>query len=242
MTPLVYAHRGASAIAPENTIEAFALARDLGADGVELDVRRCADESLVLHHDAALPDGRIIVETGRAELPETLPDLAAALDTCRDLVVNIEIKNLPRDPDFDEHCSVVDAVVALLERRGRSDRVLVSSFHLATIDRVKALDPDVATGFLTMLDPSPIDAVRLAVERGHDAVHPWDGMVDAAAVAAAHAAGLQLNTWTVDDPDRIRALAEMGVDGIVTNVPDVARRVLGPAAPPGAGRPGGART
>ena len=228
MTPLIYAHRGASAVAPENTIEAFELARRLGADGVELDVRRCADAPLVLHHDAALPDGRIIVETGRADLPTTLPDLAAALDACSDMVVNIEIKNLPHEPDFDPGAAVVDAVVELLEHRGRADRVIVSSFHLATVDRVKALDPEIATGLLTFVDPSPADGIRLAVDGGHDAIHPHDFTVDAALVESAHGAGLAVNVWTVDDPVRIRGLADLGVEGIVTNVPDVAREVLGP--------------
>ena len=230
MTPLVYGHRGASAVAPENTIEAFVLARELGADGVELDVRRCADADLVLHHDAVLTDGRIIVETGRADLPATLPDLAAALDACTDLMVNIEIKNLPHDPDFDPERRVVDAVVELLEHRNRGDRVIVSSFHLPTIDRVKELDPDIATGLLTFIDPLPVDGIGLAVAGGHDALHPHDATVDAELVAAAHAAGLAVNVWTVDDPARIRALADFGVDGIVTNVPDVARAVLGPPA------------
>lgn len=228
MTPVVYAHRGASAAAPENTVEAFALARVLGADGIELDVRRSSDAALVLHHDPVLPDGRIIVETGRPELPDTLPDLAAALDVCADLVVNIEIKNSPEDPDFDPDRAVVDAVVALLEERGRRDRVLVSSFHLGTIDRVKALDPAIATGFLTIIDPMPAEGIEWAAAGGHDAIHPHHLTVDQALVDLAKAAGLALNTWTVDDPGRMLDLAEMGVDGICTNVPDVAREVLGP--------------
>ena len=228
MTPIVYAHRGASAVAPENTVEAFELARALGADGVELDVRRCLDATLVLHHDATLPDGRIIVETGRTDLPDTLPDLAIALDVCADMVVNIEIKNSPGEPDFDPDRAVVDAVVALLEQRGRSDRVIVSCFHLETIDRVKALDPDIATGFLTTIDPMPADGIALAVDRGHDAIHPHHLTVDQALVDLARSAGLALNTWTVDDPGRIRQLADLGVDGICTNVPDVARAVIGP--------------
>jgi glycerophosphoryl diester phosphodiesterase len=236
LTPIVYAHRGASAAAPENTVEAFELARALGADGVELDVRRCLDAALVLHHDAALPDGRVIVETGRADLPATLPDLAVALDVCADLVVNIEIKNAPGEPDFDPDRAVVDAVVALLDQRGRRDRVIVSCFHLETIDRVKALDRDIATGYLTTIDPLPTEGIALAVERGHDAIHPHHLTVDQALVDLARSAGLALNTWTVDDPGRIRELADLGVDGICTNVPDVARQVLGP--PAGDLRPG----
>ena len=98
----VIAHRGASAAAPENTVEAFRLARTLGADWVELDARRTADGRVIVHHDAVLPDGRVIVELDRADLPPSVCDLSDALDACHGMSVNIEIKNWPADPDFDE--------------------------------------------------------------------------------------------------------------------------------------------
>jgi glycerophosphoryl diester phosphodiesterase len=224
--PLVYGHRGASADAPENTLAAFALARAQGADGVELDVRRSADGDLVLHHDAALADGRVVAATATADLPAAVPSLAEALDECVGLVVNVEIKNSPFDPDHDPERTVADQVVALLRERGGHDRVLVSSFDLATVDRVRALDPGVPTAFLTFVDPVGADAVVLAAERGHVAIHPHEGTVDAALVGLAHGAGLEVNVWTVDDPDRIRALAAAGVDGIVTNVPARALEAL----------------
>lgn len=225
-TPLIYGHRGASAAAPENTLEAFELARSLGADGVELDVRRCLDGATAVHHDAELADGRVICETRRADLPAHVPTLEAALDACRGMVVNIEIKNVPIDVDFDPDCTLADQTVALLRDRGGVDDVLVSSFHLGTIDRIKALAPDVATGFLTFVEPSAVDSVRLAVDRGHEAIHPHYAFVDEALMAAAHDAGLAVNVWTVDEPDTMRALADLGVAGVVTNVVDVARATL----------------
>lgn len=224
--PLLYGHRGASADAPENTLAAFALARAQEADGVELDVRRSADGDLVLHHDPVLPDGRVIVETPTAALPDHVPSLAAALDECAGLVVNVEIKNSPFDPDHDPERRLADDVVALLRARGGRDRVLVSSFDLATVDRVRALDPSVPTAFLTFVDPVGADAVVLAAERGHVAIHPHHATVDAGFIALAHGAGLEVNVWTVDDPDRLRELAAAGVDGIVTNVPARAREAL----------------
>ena len=225
-TPLVYGHRGASAVAPENTPEAFRIAADQGADGVELDVRRSADGALVLHHDAGLDDGRIIAASAKDELPAHLATLEDALDVCVGLIVNIEIKNIPGEPDFDETCSLADDVVALLGSRGGHDRVVISSFHLRTIDRVKQLAPELATGFLCMLDPLPADGIAAAVRRGHEAIHPIHLLVDAALVDAAHAAGLTVNAWTVDDPDELRRLADLGVDAVVTNVPDVALATL----------------
>ena len=231
VTPLVYGHRGASAVAPENTLEAFRLARVLGADGVELDVRRSADGHLVLHHDALLADGREIGATVRADLPVSVPTLAEALDVCVGLVVNIEIKNIAYEPDFDPDCTAADQVVSLLAERGGRDLVFVSSFHLRTIDRVKALAPAVPTGLLTFLDPAPADGAMVAAERGHDSIHPHHATIDAALVDAAHEVGLAVNAWTVDDAERIAALEVLGVDGIITNVVDTARRVQGPARP-----------
>lgn len=224
--PLVYGHRGASADAPENTLEAFALARSQGADGVELDVRRCRDGDMALHHDAELGDGRRIVELSRADLPETSCTLAEALDECAPMVVNVEIKNVPIDPDHDPECLLADRVVALLQERGGRDRVLVSSFGLATVDRVRALDPTVPTGLLTFVDPIGPEAIELAAGHGHQAIHPHVATVDEAYVALAHDHGLVVNVWTVDDPDRMRELASWGVDGIVTNVPAVAVATL----------------
>lgn len=225
--PIVYGHRGASADAPENTLEAFALARAQGAGGVELDVRRCIDGDMAVHHDAQLPDGRRIVELTRVDLPATSCTLADALDECEGIVVNIEIKNVPVDPDHDPECRLADAVVALLRERDGRDRVLVSSFGLPTVDRVRALDPTVPTALLTFVDPSGPRAIETAARHGHQAIHPHVATVDAAYVVLAHDHGLAVNVWTVDDPERIRELADWGVDGICTNVPAVAIAALG---------------
>src|SRR3954451_1790565 len=97
----IIAHRGASAAFAENTVEAFRGAAALGANWVELDVRRTADGALAVHHDAHLPDGRAIVDMLAADLPEPVPSLSEALDACAPLGVNVEIKNSPQDVDFD---------------------------------------------------------------------------------------------------------------------------------------------
>lgn len=225
-TPRIYAHRGASADAAENTLAAFGLARTQRADGVELDVRRSADGAPVIHHDASLPDGRLVVETPQSALPASVPTLEEALEECLGLVVNVEIKNSPNDPDHDPGRSLAAEVVDLLGQRGR-DHVLVSSFDVGTVDRVRSLAPEIDTGVLVFIDPTPAAAIELATARGHRSVHPHEFSVDAAYLARAHDAGLAVNTWTVDDPGRIRELAGLGVDGIITNVPAVARHALG---------------
>jgi glycerophosphoryl diester phosphodiesterase len=212
---IVLAHRGASARERENTLAAFA--RTLGADGVELDVRRSADGRLVVHHDP-LPAGPV---------PDHVPTLVEALDTCAGLLVNVEIKNAEGEPDFDPDRRLALDVVALLA--GRRDRVLVSSFDLATIDAVRAADPSIPTAWLVVgIDD---DTLGVLLDHGHRVLHPWHGSVTVAVLADAHRRGIAVNVWTCDDPARIAELARWGIDGVCTNVPDVALRVRGEVAP-----------
>jgi glycerophosphoryl diester phosphodiesterase len=220
---LVLAHRGANRLAPENTVPAMREAVDRGADGVELDVPRTADGAVVVRHDAETPAGAI----GGLDLTELLeahpdvPVLADVLDACRDRLVNVEIKDA--DP------RAAEAVVDLLDaRRGShvapADDVLVSSFDLATVDRVHELAPDVPTGFLSFgLDPH--SALAIAFEHGHMAVHPdvWTlAHVDVAAfVGRAHDLGVQVNVWTVNDAVQLEQLRDAGVDAVITDDHDL---------------------
>lgn len=224
---MVIAHRGASASRPENTLEAFIHAVELGADAVELDVRRAADGHLVVCHDVHYPDGRLVSDLVFADRPAGVCDLADAIEACGELVVNVEIKNGPHEPGFVDHVTIADDVVALLEQLGEPDRFLVSSFDALTLDRVRVRSGDLATAQLTVPSSwSVAEVLAHCVERGHSAVHPHVSQVDDDYVRAAHEAGLEVNVWTVDDPETIGELAELGVDGIVTNVVDVARRVV----------------
>lgn len=202
----VWAHRGASATERENTVAAFARAVALGADGIELDVRRTADDQPVIHHDP-LPPG---------PLPSHVPGFAEALDACGDLVVNIEIK---------EPTELAEVVVDEVRRRGWADRVVVSCFDLATVDLVRALDPGIPTALLSMLASE--EDLATCVAHGHGAYHPHHAGVDARLVEAAHERGLAVNVWTVDAPGRITELASFGVDAIVTNQVDIALAALG---------------
>ena len=185
--PLILGHRGSPRRARENTIEAFALAREDGADGVELDVHRSADGALVVHHDAEIEGFGILADHPHHEISAAfpwLPTLPEVLDECLGLLVNIEINNSPKDADFDPDEAVATAVVELLASRAGTDHVLVSSCHLPTIDAVRALDPSIRTGYLTVLHPAPLDAVAVAVARGHTAVHPFFGTLDAGSAPA----------------------------------------------------------
>lgn len=213
-------------VEPENTIAAFARARVLGADWVELDVRRTADGVVVVHHDAHLADGRLIADFPMDELPESVPSLAEALEACDGMGVNIEIKNLPDDPDFDKEHMVVEAVAGLVQAYLGPERALISSFNMDAVDQLRAVDPSIPCAWLLYQMTDPASAVRRAVAHEMQAIHPMDVLVDAQFVSRAHDAGLRVNVWTVNDRDRIAELVGFGVDGICTDAPDVAREVV----------------
>jgi glycerophosphoryl diester phosphodiesterase len=221
---LVLGHRGASIEAPENTPEAFALADRMGADGVELDVRQVADGRLLVAHDP-LPDSIDEVDA------LGLPSLADVLDACGDrMLVNVEIKNWKTDAGYDPTMSMVAPIVDELRRRGERarHRWLISSFSWSTLAACRARAPEIATGCLTS---APVDAAtvqRLAAD-GHSALHPAQWQVDEALVSMCHRHGLGVNTWTCNDAARLVELAGLGVDGVCTDVPDVALAALGRA-------------
>lgn len=219
------AHRGASGHAPENTLEAFRMAVDQGADGIELDVRRTGDGHLVVLHDPRVPEGTALAELALDQLPPHVPDLATALEACAGAWVNLEIKNGADEPGFDpERTIALDVVDLLRTLPDDPERWLISSFDLETVAAVRASGSSVRTALLVgRITP---EVLAEAVTGGHHAVHPWVRWLDRAAVEAAHDAGLVVNAWTCNDEDEMRDLIAWGVDGVVTDVPDVMRRLV----------------
>jgi len=228
--PLVLAHRGASAVAAENTIAAFATARELGADGVELDVRRTADGVLIVNHDAEISGLGPLVERTFAEIHAARPSVATfdeAIAALAGLVVNAEVKCLPWEIDADRDGTVMRATIDALSTHVGT--AIVSSFDLAALDLARAYAPHVPTAWLTHGQEVP-GAARIAFDHGHQWLNP-DAVSAIAAGAegidAAHATGVRVSVWTVDDPDDVRTLAAAGVDMIISNVPDVVIVTLG---------------
>jgi glycerophosphoryl diester phosphodiesterase len=184
-----------------------------------------------------LDDGRRLLDLAVGELPDGIATLPPVLDACDGLaLVNVEIKNWPLDTDFDESLGIVDTVVEALAARpaAERERYVVSCFHLPTVDRVRELAPDLVTAWLVGV-VGPDDGAQViaeAVDHGHRAFHPHHALVTPALVERAHDEELAVNAWTCNEPDRIRWLAaEAGVDGIVTDVPDVALAALGRRPP-----------
>ncbi|MDQ1430195.1 MAG: glycerophosphoryl diester phosphodiesterase [Actinomycetota bacterium] len=223
---LVLAHRGANRLAPENTIAAMARAIELGADGVELDVHRTADHQLVVRHDAGGPAG-VLCDLSLAEVRSALPDvptLPEVLDVCRGSLVNIEVKNLPIDADWDPDDRAAALLAALLEQRGGADDVIVSSRNLATIDRMRALAPDLPTALVTR-ELDPLEGLEAAAAHGHDALHPvvWalEDPVLGVLTQRARERGLRVTVWTVNDLEQMRRLEAAGVDAVITDDSDL---------------------
>lgn len=225
---LVIGHRGASHDFPENTLDAFAGASAQGADWVELDVRVTRDAVLVVHHDPILGDGRVICETDNDDLPASVPMLSEALALMGSLGVNVEIKNSPGEPGYDPSGWLAQATATSIADWGPDLEILVSCFDLDTLAQVRSIAPDLRTGYLVLSTEEPLDAVAAAAAGGHQAVNPWDPCVTAESIARAHDAGLEVNVWTVDDPERIRQLVDWGADAVITNRPAVAVAALRP--------------
>ncbi len=225
----VQAHRGSpdpSSGIGENTLAAFDRARELGADGVELDVRLTADGGLAVHHDAVVPGAGPVHELATDDLPDHVPLLADALETCAGMLVNIEIKNQPGEAAFDPSDRASDLVVGVVEELGRSGSVIVSSFWGAALAAVRSAGPALPCGLLVVSSFDPRSSIEAAAGLGCAAVHLPLGLVDGATVAAAHEAGLAVAAWTVADEDALAVVVAAGVDTVITDDVAMARRVL----------------
>jgi glycerophosphoryl diester phosphodiesterase len=226
----VHAHRGSPDPAggvPENTLDAFFRARLLGADGVELDVRRTADGALAVHHDPDLRGVGPIHELVSDQLPDSLALLPAALDACEGLDVNIELKNLPGEPGFDPDERMAREVAELVVAMGREETVVISSFWPASLAAVRDTVPGLATGLLVASWFDPTACVALALEHGCTALHPHASLLGESLMAGSRRAGLSVATWTVNDRSLIRAAADFGVATVITDDVSMALSELG---------------
>ena len=229
--PLVFAHRGGSTLAPENTMAAFDRGMAAGADGLELDVHLSRDGVVVVHHDRLLDRTtratgpireRTAAELGSFDVP-ALRDVLARHTGAR---IIIELK----EPGAD----LARAVVEEVHRAGAVERVCLGSFSSSVLRAARAIDPQIATSGGRM-------DVRLALYRSWINLTPGrppyqafqvpelsgrTRVVSPRFVRLAHKAGLVVQVWTVDDPEEMRRLLDWGVDGIISDRPDVAAQVV----------------
>ena len=231
--PLIIAHRGASASAPENTLAAFRLALEQGADGIELDVTRCASGEVVVMHDAtvdrttdgtgavlALPlDALRALDAGSwfgaAWSGERVPLLEEVLEEVGGrLRVNIEIKREGSGGGLEER------VAELVRCHGLQDSVIISSFSPRALRRMRRAAPELPRALLTAW-PAPPELILAWAGPllAPQALHPPHRLVHAASVATAHRLGLRVNAWTVNERADMARMIALGVDGIITDRP-----------------------
>jgi glycerophosphoryl diester phosphodiesterase len=227
----VFAHRGCTEGFTENTLEAFAEAKRLGADGVEFDVRLTADGALAIHHDPVIEGLGPVADLTVPDLPAHVPLLADALTACEGLVVNVEIKNVPGQPGHDPAEVVAALTAAAIAEAGWTDRVIVSSFQVSTLRAVQAADGRLPLGILWPFLADAEAGLAQAVAEGWSAVHPFVTGVDADLVQRAHGAGLAVNVWTVNARHDLEAFVELGVDSVITDHLGDALSIARPGAP-----------
>lgn len=230
MTPLLLGHRGSPLQFRENTIASFQAALDAGLDGVELDVRRLQDGTLVLHHDAHLEDGRVLRNLTRTDLPDWLPTVQEALAWMADTgaYVNIEFK-------WERECWQPDdrvyRTLDLVRGLGLGRRVIVSSFNPLYLVASRQAAPEIERGFLfERVLPDPVLRGVMSLT-GSVALHPRFSLIDEKLMGLAQGFGWRVNTWTVNERAEVQRLVGLGVAAIIGNYPEVlltARDLTGP--------------
>lgn len=237
----VWAHRGASAYAPENTLEAFRLANEMHADGIELDVHLSKDGEVVVGHDESVKrvtlgavDKRLVdmmveemqqidVWNGKegyhgAHVP-TLREVLEFLKT-NDMFLNIELKTT--DIFYE---GIEKKTVALVHEYGLADRVIYSSFNHYSLMLAREADPDCQIA--PLYSEGMFEPHTYALHLKANAIHPhFLTLLIPGTAEGCHANGIKINPWTVDDEEKMRWLISIGCNALITNRPDVGRKVV----------------
>ncbi|MER5727954.1 glycerophosphodiester phosphodiesterase family protein [Streptomyces sp. NPDC002138] len=254
--PVIYAHRGASAYAPENTLESIDLAARLGIDWVENDVQRTKDGVLVVIHDETLKRTTDVQKVFPGRSPWRVKDFTAAeiarldagswfrpefagarIPTLRQYLDRVqrnqgrlllEVKKPELYPGIERQLLDLLDRTGWLDARHVASRLVVQSFSADSVALVHTLRPDLVTAFLGA--PPEDELARYAAFS--DRINPWfreisaDWVDDVHALKGPHGRAMEVDTWIVDDPDTAERVVEMGVDGIISNAPDVVRRTV----------------
>lgn len=243
MTKII-AHRGANKFAPQNTIPAFRKAIELGCDGFENDVHLTSDGHIVICHNYtvdATSDGiGCIAEMTLEELRKLdfgsyfcsdfkgtkIPLLSEFFELCSGLdVINVEIK-APKNP-----CDIVPNTINLAKKFGLAETLIISSFSPKVLVDCKKYSQEIKTGLLYDANSDTYSAIKdnpveYCKSIGCDAVHPHYSEVNKEYIDCFHAAGMMVNPWTVDNPQDIVNLRDWDCDGVITNVPDIAKSFI----------------
>lgn len=239
---VVFAHRGAKAYAPENTLAAFTMAARMGAPAIELDAKLCADGEVVVIHDATVDrtsdgTGRVAALTlaalrgldagawfGPQFKGERIPTLDEVFETVgRQVFINVELTNYASPDD-----GLVERAVKIVRRHALQSRVIFSSFHAENLRRAAALLPEVPRGLLAGTLWRGWGARRSEwMDEAYNALHPFVFDTSRRLVERVHARGKRVHVWTVNTEAQLRRLRELGVDGVFCDDPPLALRVFG---------------
>jgi glycerophosphoryl diester phosphodiesterase len=240
--PVIIAHRGAKAFAPENTMASFQRAVDFKADGVEFDIKLTKDGEMIIIHDLTVDrttngKGKVkdftLSEIRKLDAGsffsaqfkgEQVPILSEVLKNLpKNFIINIEITNY--GTIFD---GIAKKAAYLVKDLGIQDQVIFSSFLPMNLMITKRILPEVPVAILADIGKSGwlsrSDVFRALSPKF---VHPYYSNVDQKFVERQHSLGRKINVWTVNDPAEMLRLAELKVDGIITDDPALARKTLG---------------
>lgn len=235
----IFAHRGFSGKYPENTMLAFQKAVEIGVDGIELDVHLTKDNEIVIIHDEDIKrtcDGEGLVkdmtleELRKFDASATfrgvygfcgIPTLREYFELVKDtaIITNIELKT-----GVYEYPTIEKRVIDMVREFGLSDRIIFSSFNHFTVKRCEEIAPEIKRGFLT--GDWLYDFGKYTAERNVQCCHPWHISLSEETVKEMHAAGCEINTWTVNEYADIEKLSKWGVDSLIGNFPDRMIEVL----------------
>ena len=226
--PLVVAHRGGAALGKENSLRLFQKALELGVDAIELDIHQSADGHLVVLHDVSLKrthglDRRVdqmnLAELGRAGVPT----LQEAIDTIDGrCILLVEVKH----PAPARYQGIEKRLHALLKKNDLLKSVVVISFDTTTLKLLHKLEPTLKTGYL-YATPG-VSPVQAKARFGVTYLCPYYRFASIELIDQAHAAGLKINAWTVNDEPAMEKLVQSGCDAVTTDHPDLLQKMLGP--------------
>jgi glycerophosphoryl diester phosphodiesterase len=240
MKSQIWAHRGASFYAPENTLEAFDIAVKQKADGIELDVQLSKDGELVVIHDETIDRvsdgtgfvkdynlnelkkfnfGKLFPHFGFSAIP-ALEEVYRLLKPT-DLIINVELKT-----GIIFYKGIEEKLIKLAKKMNMEDRIIYSSFNHYSLLKLREIKKDVKIGLL--VSDLYVDILDYAVKLGADALHPIGYMLKLPGfIEESKAKNMKLHVWTVDDDEEIRLLNAQGIDAIITNKPVTARKAIG---------------
>jgi glycerophosphoryl diester phosphodiesterase len=242
--PTIFAHRGSSAHAPENTLAAFKLALEQDADGIELDVKLSADNQVIVIHDETVDrttdgTGRInsltLSEIKRLDAGskysdryklERIPTLPEVFETVgHKIFINVELANYTSPID-----DLPDRVIALVRQYGLDSNILLSSFNSIALIKARFLHPEIPLGLLTKTGiANPTLRSKLIRFGPLLSIHPDYKDVNQQLIDRVHRLNSRVHAYTVNQSDTMRQLFAVGVDGIFTPDPVLARKVLAEA-------------